>query len=186
MAIMVGINTVLIDNPQLTTRLSTNEKKGENPIKIVIDSLGKIPIDSNILKHLPETQVILGTTSKIDKYKENLLLEKGVIIIKSDGTDERVDLKKFSEELYKLQIDSILLEGGGNLNYSALQSGIVDKLLFFISPKIIGGEKSLTPIEGAGISLMKDALNINNMNILKFDDDILIEGYLWTTPTLKR
>ena len=177
-AIMVGINTVLVDNPTLTTRLNCG--RGRDPIRIIVDSKGIIPIDSQVINVESSTGVILATTSLIDNEKEKQLKDKGVHVLKLDNPSCKghVDLNRLMHELYKLEIDSVLLEGGGNLNAAALNCGIVDKVMFFIAPKIIGGIDAKTPIEGAGINLMKDAINLRNINIQRFDEDILIEGYV--------
>ncbi len=82
------------------------------------------------------------------------------------------------EELYKLEIDSVLLEGGGTLNFSALEAGIVNKVMTFISPKIIGGSSAVTPVGGNGIEKMKDAIALSNVRVESFDRDVLIEGYI--------
>jgi diaminohydroxyphosphoribosylaminopyrimidine deaminase/5-amino-6-(5-phosphoribosylamino)uracil reductase len=89
-----------------------------------------------------------------------------------------VDLAGLMDELYKLEIDSVLLEGGGGLNAAALNAGIVDKVMIFIAPKIIGGETAVTPVEGAGIMQMKDAIDLYDLNVGRFDEDILVEGYV--------
>lgn len=177
-AIMVGINTVLVDNPALTTRL--NSGKGKDPIRIIVDSKGVIPIDSKVINVQSSAGVILATTSLIKSDKEKQLKNCGVKVLKLDSSDCEgyVDLTKLMQELYKLEIDSVLLEGGGNLNAAALKCGIVDKVMSFIAPKIIGGTNAKTPVEGEGINLMSDAVRLTNINIQRFDEDILIEGYV--------
>lgn len=175
-AIMVGINTVLRDNPLLTTRL--DKKEGKDPIRVIVDSKGILPEDSNVLDTPSKAGVILATTSQIERCKEERLQNRGVRIIKADGNDGRVDLVRLMEELYKLEIDSVLLEGGGNLNSSALDSGIVDKVMFFIAPKIIGGKDALTSVEGEGINSMERAVEVKNISLTRFGDDILLEGYI--------
>ncbi len=174
-SIMVGINTIVKDNPMLTTRL--NDKVGTDPIRIVVDSKGIIPEDSRVLNSDSKAVVVLATTSNILKEKEMYLIDKGVKIIKADGADGRVDLVKLTEELYKLEIDSILLEGGGNLNAAALEAGIVDKAMFFIAPKILGGKEAVTPVEGRGINLMSDAVKLKDVSVSRYGEDILVEGY---------
>ena len=82
------------------------------------------------------------------------------------------------DKLHDLNIDSVLLEGGGTLNESALKSGIVDKVMFFISPKIVGGMDAKTPVEGIGASFVKDAINVNNIIVKMIEEDILIEGLI--------
>lgn len=175
-AVMVGINTVLVDDPLLTTRL--DNCSGKDCVRIVVDSKGQLPLDSNILNVELSSGVVLATTSSIDKSKEKTLFDKGVRIIKAEGCDGRVNLSRLMDELYKLEIDSILLEGGGSLNASALKEQIGDKIMFFIAPKIIGGKDAITPVEGEGSSFIKDALKLHNISVTKFDEDILYEGYI--------
>lgn len=175
-AVMVGINTVINDNPSLTTRLDT--KKGTDAVRIVVDSYGRIPENSNVICVESEKGVVLATTSVVQKEKKKLLEDRGVKIIEADGNEGYVDLAKLMDRLYEMEIDSVLLEGGGGLNASALKYGIVDKVMFFIAPKIIGGCNAVTPVEGKGIDLMKDCINIKDINVKRFDEDILIEGYI--------
>jgi diaminohydroxyphosphoribosylaminopyrimidine deaminase/5-amino-6-(5-phosphoribosylamino)uracil reductase len=175
-AIMTGINTVLKDNPSLTTRLDSGN--GKDPARIIVDSKGLIPLESRVINAKSSAGSILATTSLIDGKREEQLIEKGVRILKLDGADGHVDLKKLMDELYKLEIDSVLLEGGGGLNAAALKSGIVDKVMFFIAPKIIGGSTAKTPVEGEGVRYMKDAVNLKNITITRFAEDILVEGYV--------
>lgn len=175
-SIMVGINTVVKDNPSLTARLES--KECTDPVRIIVDSKGRIPLDSNVIQTKTKAGTIIATTALIDKTKENQLIENNVRIIKTAGSNGNVDLRVLMDELYMLEIDSVLLEGGGTLNYSALEAGIVDKVMFFISPKIIGGKDAVSPVEGVGIDLIKNALKIKDINLTQFDDDILIEGYI--------
>lgn len=151
--IMVGINTVLKDNPQLTCRVNG----GRNPIRIIVDSNLKIPMDCKIVNTAKEVETIIATTDKANLDKINSLEDKGVKIIVVPSKNGKVNLKELMTILGKLKIDSILLEGGGTLNFSALEEGIVDKVKIYIAPKIIGGKDSKTPIEGKGIDNLKDA-----------------------------
>lgn len=175
-SIMVGINTIVKDNPMLTTRLDIGE--GTDPLRIVVDSKGIIPIDSKVLCNDSKAGVILATTSRINRDKEMLLIDKGVRIIKAEGADGSVDLVNLTQELYKLEIDSILLEGGGTLNAAALEANIVDKVMFFIAPKILGGKDAVTPVDGKGMDFMSDAFKLKDVSISRFGEDILVEGYL--------
>lgn len=173
-AIMVGVDTVIKDNPSLTTRLK--DVNGRNPIRIIVDSSARIPLDSKVFKE--EGRTIIATTEKASKDKLNSIEKLGGEIIINPLKEGRVDLNSLMKKLGEKKIDSVLLEGGGTLNYSALKSGIVDKVMTFIAPKIIGGALAKTSVAGEGIELMKDAINLKDINISRFDDDILIEGYL--------
>ncbi len=165
--IMVGINTVLADDPLLTCRI----EGGVDPIKIIVDSRLTIPLDANVLKG----KCIIGTAQNCNREKQKALEEMGVNVISTKGQN-RVDLKELMKKLAEMKIDSILLEGGGTLNYSMLSEGLVDKAVFFISPKIIGGENAKTPVGGKGIELMKDAIELENTNIISVGDDFMIYG----------
>lgn len=181
--VMTGINTVLADDPFLTTRLSGGN--GKDPVRIVVDSRGRIPLNSRVINGDSKAGAILATTTAISAEKEKQLSDKGVRIVKADGTDGRVNLVKLMEELHRLEMDSVLLEGGGGLNAAALHSGIVDKVMIFIAPKLIGGKEAITPVEGDGIQFMKDAVALHGLSICRFDEDILVEAYVRGTPCLQ-
>ncbi|WP_432662369.1 bifunctional diaminohydroxyphosphoribosylaminopyrimidine deaminase/5-amino-6-(5-phosphoribosylamino)uracil reductase RibD [Wukongibacter baidiensis] len=174
--IMVGIGTVLVDNPLLTTRIPDFE--GKNPVRIIVDSKCRIPPDANVVKNTSKARTIIATTKLADSEKVAELKEKGVEVLVIPLKNERVDLNVLMEKLGEMGIDSILLEGGGALNYSALDTGIVDKVNFFIAPKIIGGSLSKTPVEGDGVPLVKSAFSLDNMKTHSFGPDIMIEGYV--------
>ncbi|MBP1743274.1 MAG: riboflavin biosynthesis protein RibD [Firmicutes bacterium] len=174
--IMAGIGTVLADDPMLTTRLEGRE--GKDPVRIVIDSSARIPLESRLLNLDSEAGTIIAATEKADKDKLRALEAKGAEVIITPLKDNGVDLNCLMRELGKRKIDSVLLEGGGRVNYAALKSGIVDKVNAFIAPKIIGGESARTPVEGEGIQFMKDAILLDKTEFYKFGDDIMIEGYI--------
>jgi len=175
-AIMVGSQTVLKDNPSLTTRL--DESRGQDPIRIVVDSAGSIPLDCRVIRSDSREGVILATTSRIDPVKEKALVDRGVRVLKLDGSDGRVDLRALMGELFKLEIDSVLLEGGGTLNASFLAAGLVDKVMVFVAPKIIGGREAATPVAGEGIRLMDQAVRLKNLSVTRSGEDVLIQGYV--------
>lgn len=173
-AIMVGINTVITDNPQLTCRL----ENGVNPVRIVVDSKLQIPLTANVLKLTGNDRCIIATTYDSDFCKKSELKDMGIDIIETTSEDGRVNLNELMKALGKEKIDSILLEGGGTLNFSMLEKKLVDRAMFFISPKIIGGTKSKTPVEGKGIPFMEDAISLKNLEIKNIENDILIMGDL--------
>ena len=175
-AIMVGIGTILADNPMLTTRLDT--VPGKNPIRIIVDTRGRIPLEANVLRVDEQTKTILVTTELAPREKLAHLESTGIKVLLTPLKNNQVDLNHLMTSLGEQKIDSILLEGGSTLNYSALSEGIVDKIISFIAPKIIGGAQAKTPVGGQGRSLMKDAFLIKDMNITRFGEDIMVEGYL--------
>lgn len=174
--IMVGAATVIQDNPVLNTRIPG--KEANQPTRIIVDSSCRIPIDSIVIQTAKAQATLIATTEKADKAKIQLLEEKGARVLVLPAVEGKVPLRLLMAELGKMEIDSVLLEGGGSLNFSALKEGVVDKVMTFIAPKIIGGRDAITPVEGAGIRSIKDALLLSNIKVTKFDDDILIEGYI--------
>ena len=143
-AIMVGVETVIKDNPELTCRI----ENGRNPIRIVVDSSLRIPIESKLVEGAREIKTIIATTNRADYEKSLSLKEKGVIVLITEDINKQVDLVDLMKKLGEMKIDSILLEGGATLNFSALSQGIVDKVQVYIAPMIIGGEKSKTIVGG--------------------------------------
>jgi diaminohydroxyphosphoribosylaminopyrimidine deaminase/5-amino-6-(5-phosphoribosylamino)uracil reductase len=172
-SIMVGIGTILADDPLLTTRLEGQD--GKDPIRIIIDTYGRIPLNAKVLQ-LPG-QTILATTQQADREKLKTIEKMNTEILITPMKNQKVDLSYVVQYLGQQKIDSILLEGGSTLNYSALNEGIVDKIICFIAPKIIGGEKSKTPVGGQGKPYMKDAFLFKNMTIVKLENDFMIQGY---------
>lgn len=172
--IMVGIETVLKDDPQLTSRMPNSN----NPIRIVVDSQLRIPIASTILTHQEEAQTIIATTSKADKEKVATLKQMGIEIIVTKEKAGRVNLQELMKTLGARGIDSILLEGGATLNFSALEENIVDKVQTYIAPKIIGGKDAKTAVEGAGILSLKEAFPIHRMTAVMVGEDLFLEGYI--------
>lgn len=174
-SVMVGKNTVIKDNPYLTVRLGDENHK--DPVRIVIDSKGMIPLNSSVFNQQSKTGVIIATTIDIPPEREEAFINKGAKVIKTRNSGH-VNLNELMNKLYELEIDSVLLEGGGKLNANALNAGIVDKLMLFFAPKIIGGQTALTAVEGEGIKCLSDCLKVKDIEVTRFDEDILIEGYL--------
>jgi len=175
-SIMVGVNTVINDNPKLTVRIPREETR--NPLRVVVDSTGKIPIDSFIVMTAHEIPTIVATTELIDDTREKMLLDKGVVLLKLPSKDGRVDVKALLHNLHSMGLDSVLLEGGSELNASFLEAGVVDKVVMYLAPKILGGANALTPVGGKGINAMKDALVVRSMSVRWIGGDLCIEGYL--------
>ena len=174
-AVMVGINTVLYDDPMLNVRMIRKKKK--NPLKVIVDSTGKIPLEAHVLKMNPQL-VIIAATDKIEIMKKRDLERMGVQVIICPLKDGKVDLGYLMVCLGKMGIDSVLLEGGSTIAFSALMDGIVDKLICFIAPKIIGGAGAPSPVGGTGLSGMDDAISVKDWKFRKMGSDIVIEGYI--------
>lgn len=174
--IMVGVGTVLQDDPSLTTRLKNS--KGRDSARIIVDTRAIVPLDAKVLNLNSDAKTIIATTDLADMKKIEKLEAKGAEVLVVPSSHNKVDLHQLMVQLGKLGIDSILLEGGSELNYSALESGIVDKVISFIAPKIIGGVGAKTPVGGRGISDLKDAIYLKDIILSRIEDDIVVEGYL--------
>lgn len=168
--IMAGIGTVLADDPLLTCRLPG----GRNPVRIICDSALRTPLTSNIVKTAVEIPTFIATVN--NDLKEHRRYEsRGVKILNTSAKYGHVDLNDLMIKLGRLKIDSIFLEGGGQLNYSALESGIINKVQCYIAPKIFGGEKAKTAVSGIGVSLPENAFMLGEPKISTYGEDILIE-----------
>ncbi len=168
--IMVGIGTVLADNPLLNCRI----EGGKNPIRIICDSTLKIPLDSQIVKTANEIKTIIAFAQK-DEQKQIALQKAGIQLLYLPNEQNKVDLNALMIELGKQKIDSILLEGGATLNECALQCGIVNKLLVYIAPKIFGGSEAKSPVAGKGVAMASKAYNLYLKEIKTIGQDILLE-----------
>lgn len=178
-AVMVGIGTVLQDDPQLTTRLKRG--KGRNPLRIVVDSKLRIPLTSRVLTDTAVAPTLVVTTPDASPEKAEEIRARGAKIMRVEGGPSGVNLAALLRELGKIGVTSILIEGGGELNASAFLSGIVDKVYAFIAPKIIGGRGAITPVEGDGVEEVGDAIPLHFSTFRRLGGDLLIEAYVSNT-----
>ena len=169
-AIMVGIGTVKADDPMLNCRI----ENAHQPLRIVLDSKLRIPIESNICKSAKEYPTMVVCTSA-DKEKKEKLESLGVDVYICDEENGRVNLKSLMQELGRRQISSVLIEGGGSVNEAALKSGIVNHVYAYIAPKLLGGKDAKTPVEGQGADCPENCAVLINRKITFIGDDILIE-----------
>ena len=170
--ILVGINTVIADDPALTARV----EGGKNPIRIVVDSTLKIPLTAKLL-HDKQAPVIVATTKLASAEKVAQLQNLGVEVLIID-TDEvnRVDMTKLMQELGQKNICSILVEGGAEIHGSLIEHKLINKVYFFIAPKLVGGKKAKTPVAGNGIGNLAEAITLQDVTTKNLDGDILITG----------
>ena len=170
--IMVGINTVIEDNPMLTARVDG----GKNPIRIVVDSSLKIDINANVVQD-KSAKTIIATTDKANKDKILKLQAQDVdVIVVDKDKNDKVDIEKLLDILGQQNICSILVEGGATLSGSFVAKKLVDKVDFFIAPKIVGGKEAKTPVAGTGMLNLQEALALKDIQIEKLEEDILIIG----------
>lgn len=175
-AIMVGINTVLRDDPLLTTRLPGGG--GRDPTRVIVDSRLRLPCEARVLTASTTASTLIATTPEAPHEKRLQLEARGARVMVVEGTGPGVPLGPLMDQLASVQVTSILLEGGGELHSSALRSGIVDKVLYFIAPKLIGGRAAPPAIGGEGFARLEDAVTLERVQVKPLDDDLLIEGYV--------
>lgn len=175
-AIMVGVGTVGKDDPQLTTRL--DGLKGSDPVRVVLDTHLSISPDAKLL-HLPSTSdSVIVTNPPVAREKRRLLEKAGVQILVMDSSGDQIDLKALVKKLGKMNITSLLIEGGSKVNGSALRDGIVDKIYMFLAPKFCGGDDGVPVCSGPGVEFMKESIRVENISVHRFEDDVMVEGYL--------
>ena len=171
MGIMAGIGTVIADDPMLNVRV----EGWKSPIRILCDSGLRIPLDGQIVKSAGKYRTIVAyADSENTEAKRKRLHEMGVETICCPDENNQVDLKKLMKYLGGEGIDSILLEGGGTLNDSALRAGIVQEVQAFIAPKLFGGMNSKTPVEGIGVRFPSEAVKLKCTDICQIGEDIRI------------
>ena len=171
-AIMVGVNTVIADDPSLTARV----EGGKNPIRIVVDSRLRTPLEAHIVTD-KAAQTIIAVTAAAEPARVKEFEAAGVQILTIDAdANGRVDISKLVKTLGEQGVCSILAEGGGTLHGSLIEHKLVDKAYFFIAPKLVGGAKAQGPVMGRGIAELSEAVQLEELNVEKLDGDILLYG----------
>lgn len=180
-AIMVGANTIVFDNPYLTARGCGGKggAKKTQPVRLVVDSKGKIPVNAHIFDSPGE--VLLAVAAPFDPVKKQKFLQKGAEVLELPSREGLVDLVELLKVLGNRGIVTVLVEGGGKLLGSLFDQNLVDKVLVFISPMIIGGSNAIS-IGGDGVSNIAEAMRLNRVSITSFGEDIMISGYLRPEP----
>lgn len=179
-AVMIGVNSVLQDDPQLCCKAL----RGCDPWRIVIDSQGRTPASAKLFLRSDPTEsrapVLIAISYGAHEEHLKSLRHAGAEILHcpdESSSEPKVDLSRLMVQLYKRGITSILIEGGGTLRAAALKAGIVDKVTFLVAPKIIGGSDANSAIEGSGVTIISEAWQIQNIETRALGQDLLIEGY---------
>ncbi|MCX5861336.1 MAG: bifunctional diaminohydroxyphosphoribosylaminopyrimidine deaminase/5-amino-6-(5-phosphoribosylamino)uracil reductase RibD [Deltaproteobacteria bacterium] len=172
-AIMVGIGTVLSDNPSLTTRLRNG--RGRDPVRIVADSDLRTPLDARILDASSDAGVIIATRKDPPADRRMRLEQKGAKVLPTEGKDQ-VNLQDLLYRLYPIGVTSLLIEGGAGLAWAALQAQVVDRCLFFYAPIIIGGESAPSGVGGLGINRLQEAPRLADVRSFRVGPDMLLDG----------
>ncbi len=175
-AIMVGVGTVLADDPLLTDR--TGRKRRRPLLRVVVDSRLRMPLESRLVKTASHDVLVL--CSFAEEKKRRALEDRGVRVeqIALGSSDGRPDFNKMALRLGELEFTSLLIEGGALVNWTALASGMADKIFLYYAPKILAGMGSVPFAAGAGFSKMSDAALVKNISLHRFGEDFALEGYL--------
>lgn len=169
--LMIGISTVLEDDPMLNVRYSTTGKK--NPTRIIIDSKARIPLNSRIIESSNKIQTIIAVTHDASSRKIKEIQKKGAqVLVYGNG---KVNLRNLFQQLEKMGLKKIIVEGGGEINWSVLKLGLVDELVVTISPVVIGGRDAITLVEGKGFTNISDGIKMELSNkIIQNKNEIVL------------
>ncbi len=167
-AILVGSNTVKRDNPTLTVRYV----KGKNPIRVILDSKGTISLNSKIVRSSKKIPTILAVSKKATK-KNIVKLKKHSIKVIITG-ENRINIKNLLKKLSKKKIKTILVEGGGNVNWEFIKEGLVDEIIITVSPYLIGGKNAISLVEGDGFSKIQQSPKLKLKKIIQFGNEIVL------------
>lgn len=169
--IMIGISTVLGDDPMLNVRYSATGTK--NPTRIIIDSKARIPLNSRIIKSSNKIQTIIAVTHNASSRKIKEIQKKGAqVLVYGNG---KVNLRNLFQQLEKMGLKKIIVEGGGEINWSVLKLGLVNELVVTISPVVIGGRDAKTLVEGKGFTNISDGIKMKLSNkIIQNENEIVL------------
>jgi diaminohydroxyphosphoribosylaminopyrimidine deaminase / 5-amino-6-(5-phosphoribosylamino)uracil reductase len=175
-AILVGIHTVQTDDPSLTTRLP--DGSGKDAVRIILDTRLSISPDARLLQQNSDADTILVVGKEVAPDKIRAMEKPGIRVIRAELQNGLIDLNELMERLGALQLTSLLIEGGSRVLGSCFKAGIVDKVFFFYAPKILGGDDGVPICSGPGPELMRQSVAVSDVRVHRFDDDILVEGYI--------
>jgi len=175
-AVLTGIGTVLKDNPRLNTRLPQEDTR--DPIRLIIDARLEMPTDSWILQTASKQETVVYCLSGADSSRVRRFKELGAEVVVLRGSTGRVPLEEVFRDVAQRGLMSVLMEAGGQINAYALENRLVDKVYWFVAPRICGGDQAVSPVGGRGIELMSQTIDLKNVVVRTFDGDLLVEGYL--------
>ena len=176
-AIMAGVNTLLADNPHLTTRCSGGKggTARKQPLRVIVDGNGRTPLDSKVFKEPGKTLLVMG--HRLDPEQKAAFTKAGAEVMEPPEEAKKVDLELLLRDLGKQEITSVMVEGGGILLGSLFDKGLVDKVIAFIAPIIIGGAKAKT-VAGEGVNKVTDSFHLERVKMGRLGDDLVVSGYI--------
>jgi len=176
-AVMAGVNTVIIDDPRLTCRCSGKGGTArKQPLRVIVDGNGHTPLTARIFGEPGKTMVALGRL--FTPEERTAFAQAGAELLELPLAEGLVDLERLLEALGEREITSVLVEGGGTLIGSLFDHGLVDKVIAFIAPIIIGGREAKTAVGGSGVDRMVDSLRLKRVRVEKFGEDLMVIGYV--------
>ena len=173
-AILVGTETVLKDDPRLTCRLNTGDVK--HPVRIILDRRNRIPLTAKVFKNSRSQKVVYVTGPDISSRRLKTLVSNKVVVLNGKILKSEFDIKYLLKELGSMDMNSILIEGGAVLNSSVVKAGVVDRVVAFISPILIGGAQSPGFVGGQGVLKVKGAMKLKDINVTKIGEDLMVEA----------
>ncbi len=174
-AIMVGVETIIADNPLLSPYLTGNS--APDPVRVIADTNLRVPLESRVFNSGTSALTIIASGSNVSRTKRKRVEGLGARVISCQMRDGRIDLADLLDKLAEMSIGSVLVEGGGTIFGSIIREGLVDKFYIFLAPKILGGNNGIPFTRGPGCDTVKDCLNLKVLMVRRFDDDIMIEAY---------
>lgn len=174
-AVLVGIGTVISDNPQLTVR----HIEGRNPVRVVVDSYARTPLDSLLITD-QSAQTIIAVSQNSPSNRIAALTAAGVEVVQLPTGKTGIDLRALFHHLVQKGLASVLIEGGATLNASIIQANLADKLYWFIAPKLVGGVQAPGPVGGSGVKRLEDAAELEDIQLESIGNDVVITGYFKT------
>jgi diaminohydroxyphosphoribosylaminopyrimidine deaminase/5-amino-6-(5-phosphoribosylamino)uracil reductase len=179
-AVLVGIGTILRDDPLLTTRLGVPGQR--DPVRVIVDNLARLPAKARVINPASAAPTLVVVGPKAPAYKVERLREAGATVLVLEQSARRISLAALMQALVAREITSVLIEGGAEIHASALAEGIVDKVAFFLAPLLIGGKTAPSALGGPGIEKLADAVRLRDVRFTPLGEDLLVEGYALGDP----
>lgn len=177
-AVLVGVGTVLADDPLLTCRLPAGAPPGRDPVRVIVDSRLRTPPSARAVKTTSSAKTMVVTTAAAPEERVETMRRAGVDVIVQDHAGAHVRLRALFEELGRRGMLSVLIEGGGTVNASALAEGVVDKVIALVAPRLIGGVDAPTPVDGAALLDVSGSVRLRDIRVTQLGEDLAIEAYV--------